>query len=519
MFFKKSKATKSALDAANPLINNFKEFHEIPKGFWGDPYVLGFLGSVIHFHAKAATNGNLSAIDMGIVSMKVYESLSGISGEEIGGKVAGYLSDGNGDYRLGFENGMKCILITHGKENKELLNDADVLKAHAMAKRLGSVTTSNVVGALINTLFYEVVEERLIEPGVKDAQKERAVISKESVRDLLLKELQAEGVDVSIFTPECLKELVQSCIEQANPSSAENKDHHAAILAMVELNVGVIGIALEWYKSNTHQDRDSHIHDILKKHGIFQNYMNGIYEDGYIAQGDDSDKKDVAVKHEIINDLKIELLERGIDARLFSDECLSEIYSFLYKVVPQSYDFDYELNNYIKNIFDLIANHINKKKLLDKNNYIYTILKKHGVVKDQSEKQAVCNPSTLDKKEILTEYLKFYTIQVMVHDENPFEKLVEQDDFKIVLKEVIKGNYQLLEFKEIKHDQDGNGTFVWSNPSRLPQTPAYVSSYKGLSYSSEDIAETLKEFINNREGDEDKLIGFQALSYLYKLKE
>ena len=106
----------------------------------------------------------------------------------------------------------------------------------------------------------------------------------------------------------------------------------------------------------------------------------------------------------------------------------------------------------------------------------------------------------------------------MVHDENPFEKLVEQDDFKIVLKEVIKGNYQLLEFKEIKHDQDGNGTFVWSNPSRLPQTPAYVSSYKGLSYSSEDIAETLKEFINNREGDEDKLIGFQALSYLYKLK-
>jgi hypothetical protein len=278
MFFKKSKATKSALAAANPLINNFKEFHEIPKGFWGDPYVLGFLNSVIHFHAKGATNGNLSATDMGIVSMKVYESLSGISGEEIGRKVAGYLSDGNIDYRLGFENGMKCVLIVHGKANAELLNDPDVLKAQAMAKDLkqGSVTSSALVGALIDTLFYEVVEERLIGSRVKAAQKEGAVVSNEPVKDLLLKALQAEGVDVSIFTPECLKELVQNCIEEA---SLSGKDRHTALSDEVNRTAVGIGLDLEMYKPNVHKDSDDIIYTTLKKHGAFQNYMNGIYED------------------------------------------------------------------------------------------------------------------------------------------------------------------------------------------------------------------------------------------------
>jgi hypothetical protein len=531
MFFKKSKAIKSALAAANPLISNFKQFHEIPKGFWGDPYVLGFLNSVITFHAKGATNGNLSATDMGTVSMKVYESLSGISGEEIGRKVAGYLSDGNIDYCLGFENGMKCVLIVHGKANAELLNDPDVLKAQAMAKDLkqGSVTSSALVGALIYTLFCEVVEERLIGSIDKYAQKEGAVVSKESVKDLLLKDLKKRGVEVSIFTPECLNEFAEECIRAANVGSLIYDDYHTELLKTVDFQGLVIEGELFIYKGGVQEDSDTFANSILKKHGVFQKYKNKLGEEGYLAQGVDSDKNDVFVKREITNDLKIELLERSIDARLFSDECLSDIYSFLYKAVSQSNDiyshesgsddFDYELNYYIKNTFELIANHMNKKKLMDEDNFIYGILKKHGVVKDQPEKQTVCNPSMPDKKEILTDYLKFYALQVMVHDEYPFEKLVEQNDFKIVLKEVIKGNYQLLEFKEIKHDQDGNGTFIWSNPSSLPQSPAYVCPDKGLSYSSEDIAETLKEFINNREGDEDKLIGFQALSYLYKLKE
>mgnify|MGYP006437942351 CR=1 FL=1 len=112
--------------------------------------------------------------------------------------------------------------------------------------------------------------------SIEAVAENRLIEAKNKEKDLLLKALQAEGVDVSIFTPECLKELVQNCIEEA---SLSGKDRHTALSDEVNRTAVGIGLDLEMYKPNVHKDSDDIIYTTLKKHGAFQNYMNGIYED------------------------------------------------------------------------------------------------------------------------------------------------------------------------------------------------------------------------------------------------
>jgi hypothetical protein len=80
--------------------------------------------------------------------------------------------------------------------------------------------------------------------------------------------------------------------------------------------------------------------------------------------------------------LKANLLARGTDATLFSDECLSEIYNFISEAVSNSkYDLDHGLDYYMKDAFELIGDHMSEKKLLSEDREFYRILKKYGLVK------------------------------------------------------------------------------------------------------------------------------------------
>jgi hypothetical protein len=104
----------------------------------------------------------------------------------------------------------------------------------------------------------------------KDAQKGSAVESDESVRALLLKELKKEGVDVSIFNPECLKEIAQGCTEQANFASSTGEVFHTKFLEEIKLIAIVIGAVLSLYENNELTDNGSSIYAILKKHGVIK---------------------------------------------------------------------------------------------------------------------------------------------------------------------------------------------------------------------------------------------------------
>jgi hypothetical protein len=106
--------------------------------------------------------------------------------------------------------------------------------------------------------------------------------------------------------------------------------------------------------------------------------------------GENSDTKNKLIGGDLLEQTESHNLSKhdvkASEVGLVSDECLSELYKILYKDLshsyqPDSYLFDSELNYYIKNTFELIADHISKKRIMDKDSDIYRILKKHGVVK------------------------------------------------------------------------------------------------------------------------------------------
>lgn len=160
MFFKKKKATKAAIEAVEAVLMLMK-LKGIPEGFWHDPFVLGYFGTVISSFGKIAVNDKLTAEDLGNIQMDVLEHFSGIPGIEVGKSVIDYMTNQNEDFMLGIENATKCILMM-GPPTEKLLNDPDVLKARKLASdpNLQSITSGSILGALTYLLFYCVIKKR-----------------------------------------------------------------------------------------------------------------------------------------------------------------------------------------------------------------------------------------------------------------------------------------------------------------------------------------------------------------------
>ena len=150
-----------------PWLRCLEAFDELPKGFWQDPYVLGFMSNCLKTLATLATGGQIDGSELAEVVLSSFKELSGQDGDAIADMVIALGKSKDRDFALGFENAEKFMCIAHGIPGFE--DDPDVLKARqlgaAMSADLGAVgpitPQAETSTMLFKMLFYDVVLKRL----------------------------------------------------------------------------------------------------------------------------------------------------------------------------------------------------------------------------------------------------------------------------------------------------------------------------------------------------------------------
>ena len=165
---KKRKTTNEVTQALQPLIHTLESTTGLPRGFWEDAYVLGFMtGSIAATLAMFASRDKLGD-DLGNVFTAVFDGLAGGGGKDIMKRARLFDDEQNRDFLRGTRNAHKVISVTFGLPGYE--DDPDVIRAREMSAALEPMMSftfghtpeaSAVGGTLQKKLFLDVVRQRL----------------------------------------------------------------------------------------------------------------------------------------------------------------------------------------------------------------------------------------------------------------------------------------------------------------------------------------------------------------------
>jgi hypothetical protein len=162
------KAAATIVEAVQPMIRSIAMFGDLPKGFWEDPYVLGYLNGCGSMFAKLSTRGKINGMDLGLALTDAMNTLSGGQGSAISSRTLALHKANDPDMKLGMSNAIKCVSYTFGLS--EFPGDADVAAAKRIGANMGDTfrepgdpTTerAQTAGALSVLLFQQVVRKRL----------------------------------------------------------------------------------------------------------------------------------------------------------------------------------------------------------------------------------------------------------------------------------------------------------------------------------------------------------------------
>lgn len=153
---------RAAIKATMPLIRTLERFGGLPENFWGNPYALGFLVGVILSVQVDMRGDRAKKTATGMLIVDVFSSLVPTRTQEVS-KLIGILSTTNNpDFIRGANSATKCFLFGSGRKIDE--DDPDIQRARKAAASLpgilpDSTKHSRVSGALLDNLFYKVVQE------------------------------------------------------------------------------------------------------------------------------------------------------------------------------------------------------------------------------------------------------------------------------------------------------------------------------------------------------------------------
>ncbi len=188
-------AFQAAAAGVRAYIDAFARAGGLPRGFWEDAFVLGFLTLSVQTFSRMATSFRLADRDLGLVTSAVFDQLSGGDGTRILRRIQALGAAGNPDFREGARNADKILCVAHGMSRCD--DDPDVVRARAAAHlypaplvelpgaRLGGAPH---VSALIRALFFDIVERRLgtdpFQPRARHAPEPRRDRAPTTVRAL-----------------------------------------------------------------------------------------------------------------------------------------------------------------------------------------------------------------------------------------------------------------------------------------------------------------------------------------------
>jgi hypothetical protein len=107
-------ATEACVNAIRPIIGAIQASHGIPRGFWTDHYVLGFLTVTIDHHAKLATRGKATGAILGFVLSDVMTTLSNMNGTEIVRRSTAIAMEPDADFKRGADDAAAICFYTMG---------------------------------------------------------------------------------------------------------------------------------------------------------------------------------------------------------------------------------------------------------------------------------------------------------------------------------------------------------------------------------------------------------------------
>jgi hypothetical protein len=164
---KRKRATKAAVEAAQPILRMLEAGGLDAKALWSDPYFLGFMQAFLARRIRVATKDAVFGADLLAAVAEAFGALSGRSGVRIVRRTAPLVDEGNPAYAEGYRNAEKIILIAHGSRAFE--GEPDVARAIEVARTvapdlvssgLADDKSSGVAAVLMKKLLLDRLKER-----------------------------------------------------------------------------------------------------------------------------------------------------------------------------------------------------------------------------------------------------------------------------------------------------------------------------------------------------------------------
>lgn len=155
------RATTHATECVRSLVATYQHQHGLPAGFWFDPYVIGFMGFMIAFHASFTSGEKLSEDDKGHVLHDVFSALSNMEGKALVDeyKRLAFAAPKDEAFEMGADHAAAIAFTSLGKtspETREYYNRACEI-AEAMGEQK---TPSTLMAIMFHNLFDRTVQER-----------------------------------------------------------------------------------------------------------------------------------------------------------------------------------------------------------------------------------------------------------------------------------------------------------------------------------------------------------------------
>lgn len=144
--------TKSCSDHVysqiQPILSQAQNTLGLPKGFWEDPYIIGFFSFFISFHTNVTSSVQLNEVQKGELVSAVFARLSNRPGEPMARRFIHLSSTKDEDFELGQEHASALCFASIGKGTPESAPFIENIKAEI--KRDGFAPS---IGKIFSVLF------------------------------------------------------------------------------------------------------------------------------------------------------------------------------------------------------------------------------------------------------------------------------------------------------------------------------------------------------------------------------
>jgi hypothetical protein len=166
--FERRQIAANVTEGVMPYVQAFEaRYGALPTGYWEDDYVLGFVPALAGLFAKAITRGQISDSDQKEVVQDCLESVSRGFGAPIMTRVHALMLTAPADFVAGAHAAGKVLAFSMGQCPPD---DADLQQAQQTAAQqqggaafpTPAAEFAGTARALVNLLFYDVVDKRLM---------------------------------------------------------------------------------------------------------------------------------------------------------------------------------------------------------------------------------------------------------------------------------------------------------------------------------------------------------------------